>query len=439
MYKRYPGLGAALQIKAVFLWKGEKKMTALYIILGLLAAFIVITLIRAAFFTAPKPQREEFPPEQVNGQRACDRLSQAIQIKTISCEDESQTDWGAFDRFHAFLEQSYPLIHKNLKLDHISTASLLFYWEGTDPDLDPIAFLAHQDVVPISEGTEGDWEHPAFDGVNDGQFIWGRGALDMKNHLICLMESVETLLEEGYTPKRGVYLCLGHNEEIVSGGNNGARELARELERRGVHLDSVVDEGGAMLPAHVKGLLDANLTGVGVAEKGYADFKITVKSKGGHSSQPPKHTAIGQLAKKVERLENHQFKSTILPFVYNMFTDIGRHATYPGRVVLCNLWLLRPVLELKHSDLSTTIIGTRHGEKLFEVLVTAEEMMRAEDLPGFFRIPADNRDLNYDNYFSKGNPEFGKIEQYTSHNTHRLNVEEMKQLLLKLKLFGGTC
>lgn len=101
--------------------------------------------------------------------------------------------------------------------------------------------------------------------------------------------------------------------------------------------------------------------------------------------------------------------------------------------------LAQAILELKHSDLGTTIIGTRHGEKLFEVLVTVEEMMRAEDMPGFFRIPADNRDLNYDNYFSKGNPEFGKIEQYTSHNTHRLNVEEMKQLLLKLKLFGGTC
>ena len=101
--------------------------------------------------------------------------------------------------------------------------------------------------------------------------------------------------------------------------------------------------------------------------------------------------------------------------------------------------LAQAVLELKRSDLGSTIIGTRHGEKLFEVLVTAEEMMRAEDLPGFFRIPADNRDLNYDNYFSKGNPEFGKIEQYTSHNTHRLNVEEMKQLLLKLKLFGGNC
>lgn len=101
--------------------------------------------------------------------------------------------------------------------------------------------------------------------------------------------------------------------------------------------------------------------------------------------------------------------------------------------------LAEAVLELKQCDVGVTNIGTRHGEKLFEVLVTAEEMLRAEELPGFFRIPADNRNLNYDNYFSKGNPEFGKIEQYTSHNTHRLNVEEMKQLLLKLKLFGGNC
>lgn len=101
--------------------------------------------------------------------------------------------------------------------------------------------------------------------------------------------------------------------------------------------------------------------------------------------------------------------------------------------------LAQAILELKKSDLGIVTIGTRHGEKLFEVLVTAEEMLRAEDLPGFFRIPADNRDLNYDNFFNKGNPKFGKMEQYTSHNTYQLNVEEMKQLLLKLKLFGGKC
>lgn len=101
--------------------------------------------------------------------------------------------------------------------------------------------------------------------------------------------------------------------------------------------------------------------------------------------------------------------------------------------------LAQAVLELKHADLGITTIGTRHGEKLFEVLVTAEEMLRAEDLPGFFRIPADNRNLNYDNYFSKGNLELGRIGAYTSHNTSRLCVEEMKQLLLKLRLFGGSC
>ena len=98
--------------------------------------------------------------------------------------------------------------------------------------------------------------------------------------------------------------------------------------------------------------------------------------------------------------------------------------------------LARAILELKGSDIGMTCIGTRHGEKLYEVLVTAEEMLRAEDLPGFFRIPADNRDLNYDNYFCKGSVDLEHTEQYTSHNTNRLNVEGMKQLLLKLKLFG---
>lgn len=99
--------------------------------------------------------------------------------------------------------------------------------------------------------------------------------------------------------------------------------------------------------------------------------------------------------------------------------------------------LAQAILELKHSDVGYTCIGTRHGEKLYEVLVTAEEMLRAEDLPGFFRIRADNRDLNYDNYFSKGTKALETMEQYTSHNTRRLDVEGMKQLLLKLELFGG--
>lgn len=94
--------------------------------------------------------------------------------------------------------------------------------------------------------------------------------------------------------------------------------------------------------------------------------------------------------------------------------------------------LVNAVLELKNSDLGYSVIGTRHGEKLYEVLVTEEEMLRAEELPGFFRVPADNRDLNYDNYFSKGSRELAKMSRYTSHNTRMLNVDEMKELLLKI-------
>lgn len=99
--------------------------------------------------------------------------------------------------------------------------------------------------------------------------------------------------------------------------------------------------------------------------------------------------------------------------------------------------LAKAVLELKKSEVGYTCIGTRHGEKLYEVLVTTEEMLRAEDLGEFYRIHADNRDLNYDNYFTKGNKELDMPDQYTSHNTKRLDVEGMKRLLQKLKLFGG--
>ena len=98
--------------------------------------------------------------------------------------------------------------------------------------------------------------------------------------------------------------------------------------------------------------------------------------------------------------------------------------------------LAKAILELKQSNVGYRIIGPRHGEKLFEVLVTKEEMVRAEDMGDFYRISADNRDLNYDN-LEKGNKKIDSDEEYHSHNTNRLDVNGMKKLLLKLKLFGG--
>ena len=98
--------------------------------------------------------------------------------------------------------------------------------------------------------------------------------------------------------------------------------------------------------------------------------------------------------------------------------------------------LAKAIIELK-GDKDTKIIniGTRHGEKLYEVLVTKEDMVKAEDLGEYYRIPADNRDLNYDRYISKGSSQLDTVEEYDSHNTRRLNVEEMKELLKKLEMF----
>lgn len=87
----------------------------------------------------------------------------------------------------------------------------------------------------------------------------------------------------------------------------------------------------------------------------------------------------------------------------------------------------------KYLDTEVKVIGTRHGEKLYETLVTREEMVRAIDMGEYYRIPCDTRDLNYDKYFTKGNEAVSRIEDYHSHNTRRLNVEEMKGLLMKLR------
>ena len=87
----------------------------------------------------------------------------------------------------------------------------------------------------------------------------------------------------------------------------------------------------------------------------------------------------------------------------------------------------------KYGDTEVKVIGTRHGEKLYETLVTREEMLRAEDCGNYYRIPCDTRDLNYDKFFTEGNEDMSKIEDYHSHNTHRLDVEEMKNLLMKLR------
>ena len=94
--------------------------------------------------------------------------------------------------------------------------------------------------------------------------------------------------------------------------------------------------------------------------------------------------------------------------------------------------LAKAIIELFNSKSEIKIIGTRHGEKVYETLLSREEKIKAEDLGNYYRVPADNRDLNYDKFFVDGDIETSTIDDYTSHNTHRLGIAEIKELLLKL-------
>ena len=340
------------------------KKAVKYSIIGAAGAVAGLNAFRAAKFVPEKKDWGELSEEKVDVEKACEHLSKAISIPTVSYPEKEKVDFSQFDKFHDFLDEAFPLIHEKLEKEIIEEASLIYHWKGSRSDLDPIALLAHQDVVPISKGTEDDWTHPGFSGFNDGEFIWGRGALDMKNHLMGVMEAVETLLEEGFEPERDVYLLFGQDEEVVANENGGAKSIMETLKARGIHLDCVIDEGGAMLPVDIKGVLNnKHLCGIGIAEKGYADFEISINAKGGHSSQPPKHSAAGELAKAIRDLENHQFSAELRPFLVDLFTNIGKNCTYPVRLVTCNLPALKPVIKtvMKQIPPAASMVRTTTG------------------------------------------------------------------------------
>ncbi|MBQ7542706.1 MAG: M20/M25/M40 family metallo-hydrolase [Clostridia bacterium] len=316
------------------------------VILGASAAALAVgNAVHAALYTPKKHNYDDLPEEAVDLERYVAHLSEAIRHRTISNSDPEKTDWAAFDAFHAFLDEAFPLIAEKLEKEVIGRANLMYRWKGKNPDLLPIALLGHQDVVPVTPGTEDDWTHPAFDGYNDGAYIWGRGAMDMKNHLIGVMEAVETLLEEGYEPERDVYLLFGQDEEVVAAQYGGAKDMMLTLRDRGVRLESVLDEGGAILPIGIKGVLEKQLVGIGIAEKGYLDLEISLECKGGHSSQPPKHTGMGRMAQVIRDIESHQFPARIEPYLSELIYGIGRNTTYPVRLIACNLPALLPAVK----------------------------------------------------------------------------------------------
>ena len=142
-----------------------------------------------------------------------------------SVEDDDR--FKIFFEVEKYLEDTFPLVHKNLKKENVNTHGLLYTWKGSDKSLKPSILMAHQDVVPVEKSTIDEWTHPPFSGHYDGKFIWGRRASDCKNQLTAILESVETLLENDYKPKRTVLLSFGFDEEVS--GLRGAGSLAPRI------------------------------------------------------------------------------------------------------------------------------------------------------------------------------------------------------------------
>ncbi|WP_343731770.1 M20 family peptidase [Duganella sp.] len=268
------------------------------------------------------------------------RLAGALKFRTISDAASADTNAEEFKRLQAYLGQTFPRLHATLKREMIGH-SMLYTWQGSDPQARPVLWLAHQDVVPVAPGTEASWQQPPFDGVVRDGFIWGRGSWDDKGSLVAQMEAVETLLAAGYQPRATLYLGYGADEEV--GGRRGAVEIAKLLKSRNIKLDYVLDEGMLVTQGIMSGIAKP-VALIGVAEKGYASVNLSVATAPGHSSMPPQQTAIGTMSAALAALERKQMPAEFTGVARQMFDTIAPEMAGVNRVVLSNLWLFAPLV-----------------------------------------------------------------------------------------------
>jgi len=282
-------------------------------------------------------------------------LAEAIRFKTVTQQNRADTDWQEFTNFQDWMVANYPAFHAAVETEIIEYHALYHTWKGSDPSLEPIVFMAHQDVVPASEDPDSGWEFPPFGGdIADG-FIYGRGAIDCKGNLIGILEAAERLAASGYEPKRTLIFSFGHDEEVKGAGAQAAAEL---MKSRGIKPYAVIDEGGAIMTG-MPGV-ERPVALIGVAEKGYLTLVLTAKARGGHSSTPPPYTAIGALSKAIATIEANPFDSGLDEVATAMLQSMAEDQDFKTRMALSNLWLFRPVVEknLRKQDQSRALLGT---------------------------------------------------------------------------------
>ena len=279
-----------------------------FALLGIVVLLVGVLLLNTYRHGSRQLDVSPVKPVAIDVNAAAERLAGAVRMRTISYDDRPLASAEEFQKLHAYMKERYPKAHAVLQREVIAESSLLYTWEGTDAAAKPIVLMAHQDVVPISPGTEKDWKFEPFAGTIRDGFVWGRGTWDDKGNLFAIMEAVEMLVAQGFKPRQRIYLAFGHDEEV--GGEKGAKQIAALLKSRGVNADFVLDEGLVITDGVLKGL-DRPVALIGIAEKGFLTLTLSTTTTGGHSSMPPQSTAIGILSAALARLEQHPMPASI--------------------------------------------------------------------------------------------------------------------------------
>ncbi|KAI8849524.1 hypothetical protein BC829DRAFT_416761 [Chytridium lagenaria] len=278
-----------------------------------------------------------------------EHLSAVVQLDTVSYDDQSEKkdipSGPGFLQLHDYVKKTYPLVHANLKRHVINKYSLLYVWEGTEKSEAPLMLCAHMDTVPVLNETIDQWSHEPWSGLIADGFIWGRGSSDTKNTMIAILEAGEALLKGGYKPRRTVFFAFGHDEEVS--GNQGAGHISNFMVNElGLtkKVGLIVDEGTPF-----RELYGTEYALVSIAEKGYYNAEVTVRTGGGHSSLPPDHTAIGILSESIVTLEKNPHPLTLIdssPMLQTL-QCLSHHSTNMGfsqKFAINRVWLFKSLV-----------------------------------------------------------------------------------------------